>query len=61
MNVLGPVGLTPPLVVPHLCHQLQVSLGFVLLLTCRGDGQTEQEGGDRKTDQQGTDGQTSAV
>lgn len=30
MNVLGSVGLTPPLVVPHLCHQLQVSLWLIL-------------------------------
>ncbi len=30
MNVLGSVGLTPPLVVPHLCHQLQVSLWFIV-------------------------------
>lgn len=31
VNVLGSIGLTPPLVVPHLCHQLQVSLWFILL------------------------------
>lgn len=35
VNVLGSVGLTSPLIVPHLCHQLQVSLWFILLLTCR--------------------------
>lgn len=34
VNVLGSVGLTPPLVVPHLSHQLQVTLGLVLLFTC---------------------------
>lgn len=30
VNVLGSVGLTPPLVVSHLCHQLQVSLWLIL-------------------------------
>lgn len=34
MNILGSVGLTPPLVVPHLCHQFQVSLWFVLSFIC---------------------------
>lgn len=32
VNVLGSIGLTPPLVVPHLCHQLQMSLWFVLFV-----------------------------
>lgn len=30
VNVLGSVRLAPPLVVPHLRHQLQVSLWFIL-------------------------------
>lgn len=34
VNILGSVGLTPPLVVPHLCHQFQVSLWFVLSFIC---------------------------
>lgn len=34
MNVLGSVRLTPPLVVPHLSHQLKVSLWFVLFFIC---------------------------
>lgn len=33
VNVLGSIRLTPPLVVPHLCHQLQVSLWFILFFT----------------------------
>lgn len=43
VNVLGSVGLTSPLIVPHLCHQLQVSLWFILLFTCRG--QTDRQAG----------------
>lgn len=35
MNVLSSIRLTSPLIVPHLRHQLQVSLWFILLLTCR--------------------------
>lgn len=41
VNVLSSVRLTSPLIVPHLRHQLQVSLWFILLLTCRQtDGRT---------------------
>lgn len=43
VNVLGSVGLTSPLIVPHLCHQLQVSLWFILLFACRG--QTDRQAG----------------
>lgn len=58
VNVLGPVGLTPPLIVPHLCHQLQVGLWFVLLLTCRGTDRRTRRGTDRRTSR-GTDRRTS--
>lgn len=33
VNIFGSVGLTPPLVVPHFCHQLQFSLWFILFFT----------------------------
>lgn len=33
VNVLGTIGLAPPLVIPHLCHQLQVCFRFILFFS----------------------------